>query len=59
MISTALRKICQNLRQSESRLVDIEAELPRVHRRTFSIFGRKDTFKIAVDSQQNYFEFCY
>lgn len=59
MISTGLRKICQNLRQSESRLVDTEAELPRVQWRTYSIFGRKDSFKIAVDSQQNYFEFCY
>ena len=58
MISKGLRKICQNLRQSECRLVDTEAELPRVQWRTFSIFSRKDTFKIAVDSQQNYFEFC-
>jgi len=54
MISTGFTKICQNLRQSESRLVDAEAELPRVQWRTFSIFGRKDPFKIAVDSQQKY-----
>ena len=59
MISTGLRKICQNLRQSESRLLDTEAELPRVQWRTYSIFNIKNPFKMAVDSQQNYFKFCY